>query len=260
MHGAVSFWPDADAWLNTSGELHADAKRAAAIACGDCAGITFNGMIQLLAFCLFEVMVGLFWPSMMKMRAEYVPEEMRATIINFFRIPLNLFVCVILYNVRSGHYKPISSQPCHFIRKASACTHVEDSVISASAVHMRVDTASCHVSPLRTSLVRSRSESESDNATGGVVCCCPCDLGSSCPDLSMLHLGCWPAQAVLISLSAVMIPTAVVPNAQVSSFPLALMFGMCSAFLCLATVCQMRLENLTAGPEYSAVTAKDDLS
>jgi hypothetical protein len=66
------------------------------------AGITFDGMVQLLAFCLFEVMVGLFWPSMMKMRAEYVPEEMRATIINFFRIPLNLFVCIILYNVRLG--------------------------------------------------------------------------------------------------------------------------------------------------------------
>jgi len=78
------------------------------------AGITFNGMIQLLAFCLFEVMVGLFWPSMMKMRAEYVPEEMRATIINFFRIPLNLFVCVILYNVRSAcHAHLTSTMPLH---------------------------------------------------------------------------------------------------------------------------------------------------
>ncbi len=37
---------------------------------------------------------------MMKMRAEYVPEDCRATIINFFRIPLNLFVCVVLANVR----------------------------------------------------------------------------------------------------------------------------------------------------------------
>lgn len=25
---------------------------------------------------------------------------MRSTIINFFRVPLNLFVCVVLYNVR----------------------------------------------------------------------------------------------------------------------------------------------------------------
>ena len=44
-------------------------------------------------------MVGIFWPSMMKMRSQYVPEEVRSTVMNFFRIPLNLFVCVILYNV-----------------------------------------------------------------------------------------------------------------------------------------------------------------
>lgn len=49
------------------------------------AGITFDGTIQLLAFCLFEVCVGVFWPSMMSMRAQYVPEEMRSTIINLFR-------------------------------------------------------------------------------------------------------------------------------------------------------------------------------
>ena len=52
-----------------------------------------------MAFCVFEACVGVFWPSMMSMRAQYVPEEMRATIINFFRIPLNLFVCIVLYNV-----------------------------------------------------------------------------------------------------------------------------------------------------------------
>ena len=60
------------------------------------------GKIQLLAFCVFEVCVGVFWPSMMKMRATYVPEELRATIINLFRIPLNLFVCIVLYNVSWG--------------------------------------------------------------------------------------------------------------------------------------------------------------
>ena len=37
--------------------------------------------------------------AMMKMRSQYVPEEVRSTVMNFFRIPLNLFVCVILYNV-----------------------------------------------------------------------------------------------------------------------------------------------------------------
>jgi hypothetical protein len=31
-------------------------------------GITGDGKVQLVAFCLFEVLVGVFWPSMMTMR------------------------------------------------------------------------------------------------------------------------------------------------------------------------------------------------
>lgn len=63
------------------------------------AGITFEGKVQLVAFCVFEACVGIFWPSMMKLRSQYLPEESRSTIINFFRIPLNMFVCIMLYNV-----------------------------------------------------------------------------------------------------------------------------------------------------------------
>jgi len=43
---------------------------------------------------------------MMKMRSQYLPEESRSTIINFFRIPLNMFVCIMLYNVSPGLYPP----------------------------------------------------------------------------------------------------------------------------------------------------------
>lgn len=63
--------------------------------------ITLKGQVQLLSFCAFELCVGIFWPSMMSMRANYVPEELRATIINIFRIPLNAFVCVVLGNVEA---------------------------------------------------------------------------------------------------------------------------------------------------------------
>ncbi|KAI8467976.1 MAG: general substrate transporter-like protein [Monoraphidium minutum] len=63
--------------------------------------LTRSGQVQLIAFCVFEACVGVFWPSMMKMRSDYVPEELRATIINIFRIPLNLFVCVVLGNVEA---------------------------------------------------------------------------------------------------------------------------------------------------------------
>ncbi|KAJ4840909.1 hypothetical protein Tsubulata_001102 [Turnera subulata] len=61
--------------------------------------ISFSGCVQLLGFCTFEACVGIFWPSIMKMRSQYIPEEARSTIMNFFRIPLNIFVCVVLYNV-----------------------------------------------------------------------------------------------------------------------------------------------------------------
>ncbi|CAM6117418.1 unnamed protein product [Calypogeia fissa] len=62
-------------------------------------GISFSGRLLLMGFCVFESCVGVFWPSIMKMRSQYIPEESRSTIMNFFRIPLNLFVCVVLYNV-----------------------------------------------------------------------------------------------------------------------------------------------------------------
>ena len=80
------------------------------------------------------------------------------------------------------------------------------------------------------------------------------------------HKSCFVACTVLMHgernwVNAGSMPTCLYfATRQVSKFPLALMFGMCSAFLCLATVCQMRLEHLTAGPEYTAVTVKDDVS
>lgn len=62
-------------------------------------GLSHAGRVQLVSFCVFEACIGMFWPSMMTLRAYYVPEEMRTTILNLFRMPLNLFVCLILLRV-----------------------------------------------------------------------------------------------------------------------------------------------------------------
>ncbi|KAJ6387610.1 hypothetical protein OIU78_017346 [Salix suchowensis] len=64
-------------------------------------GISFSSCLHILGFCTFEACVGIFWPSIMKMRSQYIPEEARSTIMNFFRIPLNIFVCIVLYNVNA---------------------------------------------------------------------------------------------------------------------------------------------------------------
>ncbi|MCO5557381.1 hypothetical protein L7F22_010944 [Adiantum nelumboides] len=61
--------------------------------------LTASGRLLHFAFCVFEACVGIFWPSIMKLRSQFVPEESRSTILNFFRIPVNVFVCLVLYNV-----------------------------------------------------------------------------------------------------------------------------------------------------------------
>ncbi|XP_041350449.1 molybdate-anion transporter-like isoform X2 [Gigantopelta aegis] len=55
-----------------------------------------NQLIIFIGFLVFEMCVGLFWPSLGTMRGKYVPEETRATVMNFFRIPLNMIVIFIL--------------------------------------------------------------------------------------------------------------------------------------------------------------------
>lgn len=55
-----------------------------------------NQFLIFVAFIIFEICVGIFWPSMGTMRSYLVPEAARSTIMNFFRIPLNLIVVMIL--------------------------------------------------------------------------------------------------------------------------------------------------------------------
>lgn len=55
-----------------------------------------NQVVIYWSFIVFEVCVGIFWPAMGTMRGKYVPESTRSTIMNFFRIPLNFIVVVLL--------------------------------------------------------------------------------------------------------------------------------------------------------------------
>ncbi|CAL8463153.1 g2687 [Coccomyxa elongata] len=86
-------------------------------------GLPWQAKIQLLAFCAFEVLVGVFWPSMMKLRSQYVPEDLRATILNLFRIPLNLFVCLVLYNVANVPLSVMFGMCSLFLLTAFYCQH-----------------------------------------------------------------------------------------------------------------------------------------
>jgi len=61
--------------------------------------ITTNHSMRLISFFIFEGCVGMFWPSIGFLRSRYVPEDVRATVMNIFRIPLNIIVVVVLFNI-----------------------------------------------------------------------------------------------------------------------------------------------------------------
>ncbi|XP_068739915.1 molybdate-anion transporter-like [Montipora capricornis] len=53
-------------------------------------------VVVFVGFLVFEFCVGMFWPAMGVMRGKYLPESTRATIMNIFRVPLNLVVILLL--------------------------------------------------------------------------------------------------------------------------------------------------------------------
>jgi len=53
----------------------------------------------LLSFLAFEVCCGIWFPAIGTLRGQYIPERTRATIMNFFRVPLNFLVAVVLLEI-----------------------------------------------------------------------------------------------------------------------------------------------------------------
>jgi MFS family permease len=59
--------------------------------------IAFHGYwITLLCFCGFEFGLGMYWPAIAVLRAELVPNRLRATMTSVFRVPLNALVIACL--------------------------------------------------------------------------------------------------------------------------------------------------------------------
>jgi hypothetical protein len=50
----------------------------------------------VLAFLIFEVCCGIYFPCFGTLRGMYIPEDRRAAVMNFFRVPLNALVVIVL--------------------------------------------------------------------------------------------------------------------------------------------------------------------
>jgi len=77
-----------------------------------------------LSFLTFEATVGIFWPALGTMRSKYIPESSRATIMNFFRIPLNGIVVLLLYNVGALATTSVFTFCCIFLFASFICQQV----------------------------------------------------------------------------------------------------------------------------------------
>ena len=55
-----------------------------------------NEYVVFMSFLVFELACGIMFPTYGSLRSAYIPEEHRTTIMNIYRIPLNLFVVGVL--------------------------------------------------------------------------------------------------------------------------------------------------------------------
>lgn len=55
---------------------------------------------RFIAFLLFEVCCGLYWPCFGALRGRYLNERSRSAVMNLFRVPLNLLVVLVLLRVQ----------------------------------------------------------------------------------------------------------------------------------------------------------------
>jgi MFS family permease len=61
--------------------------------------ISSDVSLRFFAFLVFEACVGLYFPMMGTLKGDIVPEDMRSTIYNLYRLPLNVIVlCPLLLN------------------------------------------------------------------------------------------------------------------------------------------------------------------
>merc|ERR1719160_867934 len=59
-------------------------------------GSTYALQASFFCFLIFEFCVGVYWPTVGTLKSEIVPEDVRATVYNIYRVPLNAVVCALL--------------------------------------------------------------------------------------------------------------------------------------------------------------------
>lgn len=62
-----------------------------------CSSLSNNLIVVYSSFLVFELLCGVYFPAIATVRAPFIPEENRSSLLTFFRIPLNIIVVIALY-------------------------------------------------------------------------------------------------------------------------------------------------------------------
>ncbi len=66
---------------------------------------TVNYSLAFVAFLIIEVSVGMYFPAMTLIRNQAVPEVSRTSVMNWFRVPLNLIACIVLMMLHDDAFR-----------------------------------------------------------------------------------------------------------------------------------------------------------
>jgi len=59
-----------------------------------------DGFISFISFILLEVGIGMYFPTISSLRSKVIPESHRASVMNWFRVPMNCITCATLMCLR----------------------------------------------------------------------------------------------------------------------------------------------------------------
>lgn len=128
--------------------------------------LTDNHSIQLFAFCMFEVCCGMYFPSAGTMRSRYIPEEIRSTIMNIFRMGLNLIVVLTLFNIDALSQDAVFMFTALLLTMAVLCQHRLYVITSGGAASSSTSSSSSSSS---SSVEDANSSNNTADKSAGVV-------------------------------------------------------------------------------------------
>jgi hypothetical protein len=111
----------------------------ASVACLSVPCFTSDQRVLFGAFLAFEICCGVWFPTIGTLRGQVIPESARAALMNFFRVPLNFLVCIVLLKVQALSTPVVFFIVCTWLATAFLLNTVFATMPSGVTLHPGAD-------------------------------------------------------------------------------------------------------------------------